>query len=88
MDEKIIKYFRIVKYTNIAILVLSLALKVIIWRKPNLINEDIIGINTCILYITGFVFSIYYLIAIFEPLQQDPDWTILYPPGHRPKREK
>jgi len=66
-------------FVSKAILIVSVLIKFLGWKDPNFISSEMNSIATVLITVFGCIISFIYLVLISEPLDEQPDWSIVFP---------
>jgi hypothetical protein len=61
------------------LLILSLVGKFLLWQMPELKSSFMVSITNVSLMVGVFNLAIVHVLAMFEPIHQQPKWDLVYP---------
>jgi len=61
------------------LLILSVVVKFLFWQMPELKSPFMVSITNVFLMVGVFNLAIVHVLAMFEPIHQQPRWDLVYP---------
>ena len=74
-----ISIFRILYRISLAAIIVCLVVRYLMWQMPAYDPATAIFASNFVLYPAAFIVAMVHLLAIFEPLGEKPDWSLVYP---------
>jgi len=80
--------FRILYRVSISAIIACLVARYLMWQMPPNDPGTAISVINVFLYPAAFIVAIVHLLAIFEPLRENPDWSLVYPELRKGKSKR